>query len=340
MDHLDHLRWHIVSVSAKAKACADFGHLGYCHFSGLVLPTTVSKLLKSAEQATYYPIFNLLKRTASKRAAAKADDLGCLVVQQVVVLLKHCLIAGPLHCLEMARGASFLRSMPGVRQQDTHTDFDIQDIILPQGPRRAKPFSIWIALADDSCLCLAGVERFYRAGDVVVFAGDCWHSGAANKSKQINYRLFSYVPTRNFEVPWALNQCTEQVKIAAKEVTSLEDVLRLHVETNPLNNGFKPDENSKYLFDKATGKFYEFTVPLWLAGLDTAVPHKDAYAKGLSLPPKISSTTGCVHCPHFDVEDFSPTTQGERTTLNTFRTQCVYCKPLKQNNKRLRGDDS
>ena len=122
------------------------------------------------------------------------------------------------------------------------------------------------------------VVRFYKAGDVVVFAGDCCHSVAANNSKQINYRLFSYVPTRDFEVPWALNQCTEQVKSAAKEVTSPEDVVRLHVETHPLNKGFKLDENSKYLFDKVTGKFEEFTIPLWLDGLNTAVPHQPAYS--------------------------------------------------------------
>jgi hypothetical protein len=140
-------------------------------------------------------------------------------------------------------------------------------------------------------------------------------------------------------VPWAFDRCTVKVKGAAKEVTSDKDVLRLHVETNPLNNGFKPDENSKYLFDKASCKFYEFTIPLWLGGLDTAVPHEDAYSKGLSLLPKISSV-GCVHCPHFDVDDFSPTTQEERTTLNTFRTQCVYCKPLKQKKKRSRGEES
>jgi hypothetical protein len=98
-------------------------------------------------------------------------------------------------------------------------------------------------------------------------------------------------------VPWALNQCTEQVKSAAKEVTSPEDVVRLHVETHPLNKGFKLDENSKYLFDKATGKFYEFTIPLWLGGLDTAVPHQPAYSLRFSLEQKFSPAK---FCPHFD----------------------------------------
>ena len=332
--------WHEVSAKAKGKANAEFGFLGFCHFPGLVKKYTVSKLLKSAAQATYYPIFNLLKKTASKRAAAKADDLGCLVVQQVVVLLKDCLIAGPQHILEMARGASFLRSLPAVCQQDTHTDVDFQDIILPPGFRRVKPFSIWIALADDSCLCLAGVVRSYKAGDVVVFAGDCSHSGAANVSEETNYRLFSYVPTRAFEVPWAFDQCTQQVKSAAKEVTSPEEVARLHVVTNPLNAKFQPDEHSKYLFDVKTCKFYEFTIPLWLGGLDTAVPDQQAYSLGISLQQKFSPATGCFHCPHFDVDQFNPTTANERTVLNDFRSQCVYCQAPKQKKKRSRDDQS
>ena len=128
------------------------------------------------------------------------------------------MIAGPLHLLEMARGATFLRSLPGVSKQDTHTDFDFQDIMLPSGFRRAKPFSIWIALCDDSCLWLAGKLQTYKAGDVVIFAGDCSHSGAANQGKQCktNYRLFSYVPTRALEVPWDFDRCTDKVKVAVR----------------------------------------------------------------------------------------------------------------------------
>lgn len=335
---MDHLRWHLVSVSAKAKACADFGHLGYCCFTGLVLPTTASELLESAKAAEYHQIFNQFKKKVSKRAAAKADGLGALVIRQVFDFLKGTFIAGPMHSLEMARGATFLRSLPGVSKQDTHTDFDFQDIILPPGFRRAKPFSIWIALCDDSCLWLAGKLQTYKAGDVVIFAGDCSHSGAANIGRECKYRLFSYVPTREFEVPWAFDRCTVKVKGAAKEVAEEKEVGRLHVETNGLSTKFSPDEHHKYLFDRKTCKFYSFTIPLWIEGLDTAVPYEDAYSKGLSLPLKPSSL-GCVHCPHFDVDDFSPTTQDERTTLNTFRTQCVYCKPLKQKKKRSRGEE-
>ena len=336
MDDLSHLKWNCVSVSAKAKACADFGHLGYCHFPGLVLLATVSELLKSAKAAKYHQIFNEFTKDISKRAAAGADDLGALVIRQVFEFLKGAFIAGPWHKLEMARGASFLRSRPGVGKQDTHTDFDFMDIIPPPGFRRGKPFSIWIALSDDSCLWLAGKLETYKAGDVVIFAGDCSHSGAANTGKVCTYRLFSYVPTREFEVPWDFHRCTAKVKGAAKEVTELDEVARLHVDTNALSVKVKWDEYCKYLFDRKTCKFYSFTIPLWIEGLDTAVSDQDAYSKGLSVPPKIGSATGCSHCPHFDVDDFSPTTPDERSTLNTWRTQCPYCRVRRQKKKRLR----
>jgi hypothetical protein len=166
----------------------------------------------------------------------------------------------------MARGATFLKSKPGVGKQDTHTDFDFMDIVPPPGFRRGKPFSIWIALSDDSCLWLAGQLETYKAGDVVIFAGDCSHSGAPNTGKECTYRLFSYVPTRDFEVPWDFHGCTAKVKHAAKEVTEPKEVARLHVDTNALSVKVKWDEYCKYLFDRKTCKFYSFTIPLWIEG--------------------------------------------------------------------------
>jgi hypothetical protein len=70
----------------------------------------------------------------------------------------------------------------------------------------------------DSCLWLAGKLETFKAGDVVIFAGGCSHSGAANQGKQCktNYRLFSYVPTRAFEVPWDFDRCTDKVKVAVR----------------------------------------------------------------------------------------------------------------------------
>jgi hypothetical protein len=40
--------------------------------------------------------------------------------------------------VEMARGASFLRSLPGVVKQDDHTDFDFQDYLPPQSDQRGR----------------------------------------------------------------------------------------------------------------------------------------------------------------------------------------------------------
>ena len=110
-------------------------------------PASSLRLIQSAQEADYCNIFNRFGVKTSKRAAAKADGLGQVVLQEVLSFLKTCLIAGPQHVLEMARGASFLRSLTGVEKQDDHTDFDFRDFLPPLAFRRAKPFSIWIALA-------------------------------------------------------------------------------------------------------------------------------------------------------------------------------------------------
>jgi hypothetical protein len=183
-------------------------------------------------------------------------------------------------------------------------------------------------------LWLSGVNRQFNAGDVVVFAGDCRHSGAANESRCItNYRLFSYVPTRDFDVPWALDSCRDAAKKTAIQVTDEDEVTRLHAETNPVSGRFKPSEHTKYLYDRKTGAFYEFSVPLWLDGLDTAEKEpsmSDPYApERLSLLPLFNPVTGVPHCPHFNIEDFIPNRE-ERAVLNDFRAQCTHCKPKRK----------
>jgi hypothetical protein len=337
---MGHLKVHMVSVRKRAEANVDFWFRGFCSFSDLVDGTAVSQLHQSAQKADYCEIFNRFGVKTSKRAAAKADGLGQDVLQEVLSFLKTCLIAGPQHKLEMARGASFLRSLPGVEKQDDHTDFDFRDFIPPLAFRRAKPFSIWIALVDGSHLWLSGVERQFNAGDVVVFAGDCRHSGAANASRRIiNYRLFSYVPTRDFDVPWEFNNCRDAVKKGAIQVTDEYDVKRLHAETNPVSASFKPSEHAKYLYDRRTGAFYEFSVPLWLDGLDTAEPSTpDPYAPGrLSSLSSFNPVSGVRHCPHFSIEDFIPNRE-ERDVLNDFRAQCTLCKLKRKRARDTPGD--
>ena len=337
---MNHLKRHEVSVWRKAQANADFNFLGFCSFRGVVKRETVSLLKQDAAKSTYKKIFNQFDKDASRRFATKATGLGGIVVRQVLEFLKDdVLIAGPQHVLDLARGASFLKSLPGVQKQDTHTDFDIHGIHPPLGFRRAKPFSIWIALSESCHLWLQGEEHEFTAGDVVIFGGDCSHSGAANSSNCDNYRLFSYVPTREFEVPWAFARCQQNEKKAATAIKDEAEAARLHVETDPLSLKFIPAEYAKVLFDRKTCTFYNFTSALWLGGLDTSKPCPNPYTRGVHLPLKCTPATGCLHCPHFEVEEFVPTTQDERAVLNTFRAQCVYCKDVKtETKKRLRKD--
>lgn len=144
---MGHLKVHRVSVRKRAEANVDFWFRGFCSFSDLVDGTTVSQLHQSAHKADYCEIFNRFGVKTSKRAAAKADGLGQDVLQEVLSFLKTCLIAGPQHKLEMARGASFLRSLPGVEKQDDHTDFDFRDFLPPWPSEGQNPFPSGLPLS-------------------------------------------------------------------------------------------------------------------------------------------------------------------------------------------------
>jgi hypothetical protein len=78
------------------------------------------------------------------------------------------------------------------------------------------------------------------------------------------------VPTREFDVPWSFDQCEQQVKNIATQVDSVDEIKRLHGVTNPLSERFYKDEYAKYLFDRMTARFFNFSFPHWLGGLDIA----------------------------------------------------------------------
>ena len=126
----------------------------------------------------------------SDRAAAKAGPKADQVLREVLLFLQSAMIAGKDHVLEMGRGATFLSSPPGILKQDMHTDFDFQTLKLGAGARRRKPLSIWIALQDDSAIFFGDRRYSYQAGDVVIFAGDCLHSGADNAASAPPLLLF------------------------------------------------------------------------------------------------------------------------------------------------------
>ena len=328
MDGMHHLRWSAVSVKAKAEANLNFHRNRFCVFKNLVQDDTVSLLLKSAKAAEYHQIFNKFKAKTSDRRAAKACDLGNLVVAQILTFCQDCLIAGDSHILLMGRGASFLKSLPGCSAQDTHMDFDFESLRPPPGFRRRKPLSIWVALQPNSCLHLDGKPHPFNAGDVVVFSGDCHHSGAANEHAEPNYRLFSYVPTRGIDVPWDINHCSTNVRRAAVVVTDAALHEYLHRRTNPLDGEFDDNVFKDWLYDWATGKFYKFTVPVWLEGLDTAESRKGcAVSKGQHAEIADGSIK-CKRCHHFDVDDFVPCDTTDRKKLNDFRSQCP-CKRVR-----------
>ena len=253
-----------------------------------------------------------------------ASGLGQEVIRKVVdILKKEALIMGPDQMLVLGRGASFIQTPVGCIKQVQHTDFDIEDLHVTS--KRAKPCSIWVALQDNSGLYINGRLIHAQAGDVIVFSGDCLHNGAESLSQNANFRLFAYVPTRFHEVPWN-NKTASARALTQKEVAEKN----LHVVTNPLNSrGFEEDQFPKFLFDPATNKFYNFSMPLWLDGLATNDAKPDAYP-GLPEPDE--------YCPHFSPTLFN---SKERAKLSNFRRLCTHCKERKKLNrlKRVRKDD-
>jgi hypothetical protein len=252
-----------------------------------------------------------------------ASRLGQEVIQKVVDLLQEeALIMGPDHMLLLGRGASFIQTPVGCIKQVQHADFDIQDLHVPS--KRAKPCSIWVALQDSSGLYINGRLIHAEAGDVIVFSGDCLHNGAESLTSDANFRLFAYVPTIYQEVPW--NNKTASARALARKVVEDNE---LHVVTNPLNSRFVPDQFSKFLYDPATNKFYNYSMPLWLRGLATNEANPNAYP-GLPEPDE--------SCPHFSPTLFN---SKERKKLSNFRRLCIYCKEGKKLNrqKRTREDD-
>ena len=130
--------------------------------------------------------------------------------------------------------------------------------------------------------------------------------------------MFGYVPTRAITVPWSLNHKAHKKKfISSLKVTDTELAARLHVDTNPLRSEFDPGLYGQYLFDVASCTFYNFTMDVWLSGLDTGETQVHPYT---GVPQKGAGET----CPHFKIEDFQATSS-EWKTLNDYRRQCPYC---------------
>ena len=110
-------------------------------------------------------------------------------------------------------------------------------------------------------------------------------------------------------MPWSLNHKAHTKKfISSLKVTDTELAARLHVDTNPLRSEFDPGLYGQYLFDVASCTFYNFTMDVWLSGLDTGETQVHPYT---GVPQKGAGET----CPHFNTEDFQATSS-EWKTLN------------------------
>ena len=214
---------------------------------------------------------------------------------------------------------------------------------------REVPVSIWVALQDSS-LYFEDVKHHFKAGDVVVFAGDCHHAGAESASEtESHYRLFAYVPTRRIPVPWEVKKGMAELA-KSLEVTDKKKILKLHSITCPESQEgiFKIDSFQSHLFDAASSNFYRFDMVLWLSGLTTNTSDKHFYTPYVNGAPVIHvNGAPVIHdlqsvgkCPHFDCGDFNATKE-EKMVLNNFRRQCkqgIYCQGRTKKRQREESD--
>jgi hypothetical protein len=190
--------------------------------------------------------------------------------------------------------------------------------------------SIWVAL-ETSSLYLDGIQYTFNAGDVVVFSGDCKHSGAESDSSSSNFRLFAYVPTRAILVPWEVKTgMSAAAKVAA---VSAKECINLHDKTNPKSKNFDPELFSRHLYDGIKNQFYRFSTALWLSGLTTITSEERRYLPYCNGAPDLAGIV-TVKCPHFEPHDFNAD-RLEKAVLNDFRRQCVYCPGRKKKRARI-----
>ncbi len=138
----------------------------------------------------------------------------------------------------------------------------------------------------DSSLYFDDVKHNFKAGDVVVFAGNCHHAGAESASEtESHYRLFAYVPTRRFCVPWEVK--TGMAELAKSfEVAVKREIFELHSSTFPESQDFQIDSFQRHLFDAVSSKIYRFDMILWLSGLTTNTSPEHFYT------PRSTGDTG------------------------------------------------
>lgn len=347
-----------VTDKALAKANADHHFRGWCCLESLVPDWTRIELLQEAISADYVTIFNRLGQrdvVKDSRSAAKVGARGKQVLADIVGILRRGLIIGDEHVDGMGRGGTYLQTPPRCVKQTQHLDFDFvklrrpgrrctpmpcQQFFLNGSPNyREVPVSIWVALQDSS-LYFEDVKHHFKAGDVVVFAGDTHHAGAESASEtESHYRLFAYVPTRRIRVPWEVK--TGMAELArSHEVTDSREISELHSKTFPDSDVFEPELFQRHLFDAAKCKFYRFHMGLWLSGLTTNTSDKHYYRPYVNGAPDIQDRQGVGKCPHFDCRDFNANKK-EKALLNNFRRQCkqgIYCQG--RTKKRQRAEDA
>jgi hypothetical protein len=187
--------------------------------------------------------------------------------------LKDCGLANSHHDIDLSRGASWVRSKCGpkqlpLRQQTIHFDYDTTKV----GDHRLQlPMSIFI-YCQDTNLIIIDKEYEFSAGDILLLLGDCPHAGSQWNKKEVNLRLFCFLPTAKCLPTWesgyrdAANVWRYHRNTVHSDGVSFQD---LNDQTDPLSSLFNLESYKAHTFCATLAKFFRFHTLSWYNGLQT-----------------------------------------------------------------------
>lgn len=184
---------------------SGFPPWGYTIVSLELTPATVQALLEAAEKAPFSPVFLDLSGTMDAyRSQSFFDDLDAGVAQADEHLRD---VASCIHKDYEPQAYSFLKSIPGGQDQETHQDYPPANIKAVQKRYPGcVPASMILALQQETRLkVFAGCflkpdEEHARiltipVGFALIFRGDLFHCGVAYD--ETNYRVHSYLTLKH-----------------------------------------------------------------------------------------------------------------------------------------------
>jgi len=243
--------------------------------------------------------------------------------QQITTALQDCGLANSHHDINLSRGASWVRSKCGkkgpLKQQNGHFDYDTTAV---RYDRLQLPMSIFIYFQETK-LIIKDTECEFSAGDILLLLGDCPHAGSNWQDKQVNLRLFCFLPTNTCLPVWEsghhdidANAWKYYPFTVPSDITDREALIDT---TIPGSESFSLDAYNAHAFCSAQGKFFKFDVRSWYNGLQTIVYNSRSCYSGTLIPMFSSGGGVCLHWPSRSALNRAGMLDDSRACSETFK---------------------